>query len=93
MVITIEYIGAEWCRSCKTIFPQIESLSKKFSVRLHAKEFDVDLQENEKGTVNKLPTVRIYKDSAMVAEYSANQVASVQTWLQENAATIQDAEF
>lgn len=93
MAITIEYIGAEWCKSCKTIFPQIESLSKKFSTRLQSKDFDMDLQETEKETVSKLPTVRIHKDSAILAEYSANQVASVQKWLQENAKTNQDTDF
>jgi thiol-disulfide isomerase/thioredoxin len=92
MSVTIEYIGAEWCKSCKTIFPKVETLAKKFSIELQSKDFDIDLQENEKETVSKLPTVRIHKESKVIQEYSTNQVASLETWLQKNT-TLNDSDF
>lgn len=84
MALRIEYIGAEWCKSCKTIYPKVESLGNKFSITLVSKDLDVDLNEAEKETITKLPTIRIYKDSNQVQEYFVNQVESLTNWLQEN---------
>ena len=94
MAITIEYIGAGWCKSCKTIFPKVETLAKKFSIELQSKDFDIDLQENEKETVGKLPTIRIHKESKVIQEYSTNQAASLEAWLQQNTTIVaNDSEF
>jgi thioredoxin-like negative regulator of GroEL len=81
---TILYIGATWCKTCHQIQPAIADLCKKFQVTLTCKDLDEDCTEEEREDVRKVPTVYIRKDDAPVVKYDSNQIASVQSWLQEH---------
>ncbi len=86
MAVEVVYIGAAWCATCKTIKPAIEELFRKFSVPVKILDYDKDLDDEEQGAIKKVPTLRICKDGAQVAEYNVNQVASVESWLVANSA-------
>ena len=83
MSFSITYIGATWCSTCKVIKPKTEELAKKFSVPLKIMDLD-DLEEEDKVSIRKVPTLRIFKGEEMVVEYIVKQVESLQTWLQQN---------
>ena len=92
-MFSIEYIGATWCKSCKTIKPLLESLAKRFQVTIVIKDLDEDCTEEERAEITKVPTVIMKKDGNPVATYNVNQVQSVDTWLQENVAIKSDDSF
>ncbi len=89
---SIVYIGATWCSTCKVIKPKTEELAKKFSVPLTILDLD-DLEDEEKASIRKVPTLRVFKDDTMIAEYVAKQVESLQTWLQENVTLLVSDDF
>jgi thiol-disulfide isomerase/thioredoxin len=82
----VEYIGAVWCATCKTIKPAITELCKKFNVPLKIRDLDKDLDGEEKDAIRKVPTLRIYKEGALAETYVQNQVASVEAYLVAHAA-------
>ena len=84
MSFSITYIGATWCATCKVIKPKTEELAKKFSVPLKILDLDTDLEEEDKVSIRKVPTLRIFKGEVLVVEYIVKQVESLQTWLQQN---------
>ena len=84
MSITIEYIGAAWCSTCKVIKPKTEELAKKFTVPLNCRDYDKDLSEEEQAEIKKVPTLRIFKNGEKVAEYVIRQVELLEVWLQGN---------
>jgi thiol-disulfide isomerase/thioredoxin len=92
-MFSIEYIGATWCTSCKTIKPLLESLAKRFQVKIVIKDLDEDCTEEERAEITKVPTVIMKKDGNPVATYNVNQVQSVDTWLKENVAITSDDSF
>lgn len=58
MSYTIHYFGADWCTVCKKVFPAVQDIAARFAIKLE--EFDYDmLEEEEKSTITKLPTVRV----------------------------------
>ena len=88
----IQYIGATWCTTCKTIQPKIDDLSKKFAIPLSVHDID-DLPQEEQDTIVRVPTIRIYKDTIVLHVYDKNQVASVETWLKETISVGNTEEF
>lgn len=82
--ITLVYIGATWCGPCRTAKPRIEELCKKFSISYKLRDYDADLSEEEKETVTKVPTIQIYQGTALVAEFTSNQVAQTEAWFQSH---------
>ena len=81
MSCSVLYVGATWCKTCKTILPQIEDLCKKFQVSLKKKDLDEDCTDEEKETIRKVPTIFLYANDK-VTKYDQHQVASVESWLQ-----------
>ncbi len=81
---TIHYIGASWCATCKVIKPKTEELAKKYGVGLTCFDYDKDLDEEEQAKISKVPTLRIFKESTLVAEFSVAQVVSLEHWLMSN---------
>lgn len=81
---TILYIGAAWCKTCKEIKPATESLAAQFAIPLTTKDYDEDLNESEQAEIKKIPTLRILNNGSRVAEWNANQVASLREWLTSN---------
>ena len=92
MSFSITYIGATWCSTCKVIKPKTEELAKKFSVPLKILDLD-ELEEEDKVSIRKVPTLRIFKEDTMIAEYIVKQVESLQTWLQENVTLLPSDDF
>ena len=84
MVYELVYIGAAWCSTCKTIKPQLEELCKKFSIPMTVKDYDKDLDDDEQAAVSKVPTVRIYNDGVLGAEFNNRQVVSTEIWFSEH---------
>lgn len=84
MVYELVYIGAAWCGTCKTIKPQLEELCKKFSVAMTLKDYDKDLDDEEQSAVTKVPTVQIFHEGALAAEFNIRQVAQTEEWLSAN---------
>jgi thiol-disulfide isomerase/thioredoxin len=85
--VTVIYIGAKWCGTCKTIKPAVEQLTKLFGVGLKVLDYDVDFEEgDEKDAIRKVPTLRVQNNHVQIAEWNVNQVASLEAWLQANVA-------
>ena len=81
----VEYIGAAWCSTCKTIKPAIMELCKKFNVPLKVLDLDEDLDDEQQSTIKKVPTIRIYNQGKLAETYEQNQVKSVEMFLSMNA--------
>jgi len=88
----IVYIGAHWCAPCRVIKPQIAELCKKFNVSLKALDFDDDLNDDERETIHKVPTIRIYSKNVKAAEFNTAQVANTEAWLRAHI-KLDDADF
>jgi hypothetical protein len=57
------------------------------------KEFDIDeLDDEEKDTITKVPTLQIYKDGKPHVTWNVNQVKSLQAWFQEHI-TLESEDF
>ena len=84
MTFHITYVGAKWCGTCKTIKPAVEQLAKRYGVELKTLDLDDDLEDHEKERITKVPTITIFKEDHRIAEWNANQVASLETYLAEN---------
>lgn len=93
MVYTIVYIGAVWCKTCKEIKPKTLELAQRFGLAVDVLDYDDDLDEEQKVQVTKVPTLRILKDGAQVAEYNVNQVVSLTAWLTANVLLTDDNDF
>lgn len=84
MSISIQYIGASWCKTCKVILPKTEELARRFQVPFVVRDLDEDLSEEEKEDILKVPTLLIFQDGRRVGKYDTNQVLSLESWLQSN---------
>jgi len=85
-MIHLIYIGAAWCGPCRVVKPRIEELCKKFGISYKLRDYDADLGDDEKEAITKVPTIRICDDELLVAEYTSNQVAQTEAWLQAHVA-------
>lgn len=83
-MITIIYIGATWCVTCKTIKPALVEICKKYSVEMKALDYDNDLDSESQEMITKVPTIQIINDGAKVAEFNTSQVVSTEAWLSAN---------
>ena len=89
---SIVYIGATWCKTCKTIKPAVEELAKRYGVPLIVKDLDADLTDVEKEEILKVPTVRVLLGENRIAEFTVNQVKSLEEWLPRNI-SLESSEF
>lgn len=85
-MIHIIYIGANWCGPCRIVKPRIEELCKKFSISYKLRDYDTDLNDDEKEAISKVPTIQIYENDRIVVEYTTNQIAQTEAWLQAHVA-------
>lgn len=83
MSITIEYIGATWCGPCKTVKPVAEVLAHKFAVPIAFLDYD-EMEEEEKDTVKKLPTVHIRQAGNIVNTITTAHGDMLEMWLRTN---------
>jgi thioredoxin-like negative regulator of GroEL len=91
-MITIDYIGAKWCSTCKTIGPQIEELCKKFAVTLN--KFDLDTDDvTDADNITKVPTIRINDGGICVIEFNSKQTESVDNWLKSHITLTSSDDF
>jgi thiol-disulfide isomerase/thioredoxin len=85
--VTVIYIGAKWCSTCKTIKPAVEQLTRRFGVELKVLDYDTDFEEGDgKDAITKVPTLRLQSGGVQMAEWNVGQVASLEAWLQANVA-------
>lgn len=80
----IVYIGASWCTTCKVIKPKTLELGKLYDVPVKILDYDDDIEEEEKATITKVPTLRIMRDGECVETWNVNQVAQLTAWLSIN---------
>jgi len=81
MSYTIEYFGATWCKVCVDVKPALKTLAADVGVPFT--EYDIDEMEGDAkvADIKKLPTVRIFKDGALVETVVTKHVDSVKTTL------------
>ena len=60
-----------------------ELLAHKFTVPIQFMDYD-EMEEEEKDTVKKLPTLRILQDSILVKEITAAHADMLEIWLRTN---------
>lgn len=77
MSYRVDYIGATWCKVCKTVKPEIERLSKEYDITVKLMDVDEDQLED----IKKVPTVRLYKDDVLVKEIVTEHVKGLNTEL------------
>jgi thiol-disulfide isomerase/thioredoxin len=80
---SIQYIGATWCAPCKTVKPIAESLAHKFAVPIEFLDYD-EMEENNKESVMKLPTIRCLQDGRIVKEITTAHADMLEMWLRTN---------
>lgn len=68
-------------------------LCKKYSVPLKIYDLETDLEPAEAETITKVPTVRIYKDGARIAEYTTQQIAQTTATLAAHTSLDVSADF
>lgn len=83
MTFEIVYIGATWCSTCKVIKPATVELGKKFGVPVTLMDLDA-LEDAEKDTITKVPTLRILDNGTQIQEWNVKQVDSLTAWLHAN---------
>ncbi len=96
--LRIQYIGAAWCAPCKAAKPAIQELCRKYGIQDHLQilDYDMDLEDAERDTVRKLPTVRIFtsEDSHKpVLEITTSHVDQLDAWLSVHVRVYTDADF
>ena len=74
------YIGASWCSPCRTVKPLVTILAHKYSIDLTIKDYD-EMDETEKESVQKLPTIRILEDGKVVKEITTAHADMLEMWL------------
>jgi thiol-disulfide isomerase/thioredoxin len=89
---SIVYIGATWCKPCKTIKPAVETLAKRYGVPVVIKDLDKDLTDAEKEEILKVPTIRVLLGEHRIAEFTVDQVKSLEDWLPRNI-SLESSEF
>ena len=92
-MISIVYIGATWCSTCKIIKPALIEMCKKYGVDLKTLDYDTDLESEEQDTITKVPTIKIFNNETKVAEFSNNQIASTESWLTANVKLTYNDDF
>jgi thiol-disulfide isomerase/thioredoxin len=79
----LHYIGASWCVPCKLVKPRVEELAKKYGLPLTLWDYD-EMEEEQRDSVKKLPTVRILQESVLVKEITTQHADLLELWLQTN---------
>ena len=81
MSYVIEYYGAKWCKVCVTVKPALAKLAGDFDVKFS--EYDIDELEGTEqvANINKVPTVRIYKDNELVQTIVTGHESAVKSML------------
>jgi thiol-disulfide isomerase/thioredoxin len=92
MSIRIEYIGATWCAPCRIAKPLVSILAHKFACSLEEHDYD-EMEEEQRSTIMKLPTVRIWKDSVLVKEITTQHADMLEIWLKSNVRVNTDEDF
>ncbi len=92
MSIHVKYYGATWCSPCKQAKPRIQELCKKYGISLDIFDYD-ELEEEEKGSIQKLPTVQIWKDTTLEKEILTQHVETLDNWISENVRVIPTDDF
>ncbi len=93
MSVTIEYIGATWCAPCKTVKPLATVLAHKFTIPITFVDYD-EMEEVEKDTVKKLPTLRIRNETgAILTEITTNHADTLELWLRKNVRVNGEEDF
>jgi len=72
--------------------PAVETLAKRYGVPLVIKDLDADLTDAEKEEILKVPTVRVLLGEYRIAEFTVNQVKSLEDWLPRNI-SLESSEF
>ena len=69
---------AEWCGPCRAIAPMLENLANEFGGRLMVVKVDTDREQALAGRfgIRSLPTVKLFKDGAVVDEFLGVQPES-----------------
>jgi len=71
----VEFITATWCARCKEIKPRVVQVCAAAGVELVFVDY-TDLEEEEKGILTSLPTIR-YKGTTYVTDTIEDWVAAV----------------
>jgi thiol-disulfide isomerase/thioredoxin len=80
--ITIHYIGADWCKTCPVIEPEIVALAKQFAVPFTKNDIK-EVEDELLDTITHVPTIRILNATTQkpIVVYDKAQVNSVRAWL------------
>lgn len=83
--IMIHYIGADWCKTCPVIEPEIAALAKQFAVPFTKNDIK-EVEDELLDTITHVPTIRILNATTKepIVVYDKAQVNSVRTWLTAN---------
>lgn len=80
-MISIKYVGASWCKPCKTVKPDVIKLCERFKVSLTIKDYDDDLTEKEQAEIIKLPSIFIYNEKSQVKLIITNHIEELTEFL------------
>jgi len=88
MSLSVQYIGASWCKVCVTVKPDVEKICTGFNVPLAILDADEDAVE-----VSKVPTLRLYLGPTMVKEITTGHVVALRAELEGRKGLILDSDF
>lgn len=81
--LTIQYFGAYWCSSCKKVYPQIVRLATRYGISILEHNYDL-MEESEKSSITKLPTVRIIDGYQLHTEITTQYADMLEIWLRSH---------
>lgn len=73
----VVYFWADWCKPCRSLGPMLESMTQEASGAFRLAKLDVDENPNLalRYGVRSLPTVKVFSEGAVVAEFVGAQPA------------------
>ncbi len=81
--LTLHYYGADWCGACKKAHPSVLTVANRYGVSVVDFDYDM-LEEEEKATIKKLPTVRVVDGSNILTEITTQHADMLDAWMRSH---------
>jgi thiol-disulfide isomerase/thioredoxin len=91
--VCVKYYGATWCGPCKNVKPRVEQMMKMYGIAAVYNDYDEMEEDEEKASVQKLPTLRIFVDAKQVSEIVTDHVSLLESWLRKNVRVNGEEDF
>lgn len=81
--LILRYYGADWCGACKKAHPQVLNVANRYGISVVDVDYDM-LEDAEKDTIKKLPTVRVLDGQQILTEITTQHADMLDMWLRSH---------